>query len=43
VRLVVPATMKPADPRGIVDRHEIFRPSKLLFTHLDETGAFGSI
>jgi flagellar biosynthesis protein FlhF len=43
VHLVVSASMKPADLRRIVDRYEIFRPSKLLFTHMDETDTFGSI
>lgn len=43
VHLVLPATMKPADLRKIVDRYELFQPSKLLFTHLDETDTFGSI
>lgn len=43
VHLVVAATLKPADLRRIVDRYEIFGPSKLLFTHMDETCTFGSI
>ncbi len=43
VHLVVAATMKPADLRRIVDRYEVFRPSKLLFTHMDETDSAGSI
>ncbi len=43
VHLVLPATMKPADLRRIVDRFEIFYPSKLLFTHMDETGTYGAI
>ena len=43
VHLVLPATMKPADLRRIVERYEIFRPDKLVFTHLDETDSYGSI
>ncbi|MCE5309804.1 MAG: hypothetical protein LLG20_19390 [Acidobacteriales bacterium] len=43
VQLVVPATMKPADLRKIVDRFEVFHPSKLLFTHMDETETYGAI
>jgi flagellar biosynthesis protein FlhF len=43
VHLVVSASMKPADLRRTVDRYEILRPSKLLFTHMDETDTFGSI
>jgi flagellar biosynthesis protein FlhF len=27
----------------VVDRFDVFRPSKLLFTKLDETGSFGPI
>jgi flagellar biosynthesis GTPase FlhF len=43
VYLVLPATLRPAGLRKIVNRHKNFPPSKLPFTHLDETGAFGSI
>jgi flagellar biosynthesis protein FlhF len=39
--LVLPATMKPADLTCAVDRFEVFRPSKLLFTRVDETSTFG--
>ena len=41
--LVLPASMKPADLARVVDRYEVFRPHKLLFTKLDETGSFGAI
>jgi flagellar biosynthesis protein FlhF len=41
VHLVLPATMKSADLTCAVDRFETFRPSKLLFTRLDETSSFG--
>ncbi len=41
--LVLSATMKSADLTRAVDRFEIFRPSKLLFTRLDESETFGSI
>jgi flagellar biosynthesis protein FlhF len=41
VHLVLAATTKSADLTSAVDRFEIFRPSKLLFTHVDETGSFG--
>jgi flagellar biosynthesis protein FlhF len=39
--LVLAATSKPADLTCTVDRFEIFRPSKLLFTRVDETSSFG--
>ena len=41
VHLVLAATTKSADLTSAVDRFEIFRPSKLLFTHVEETGSFG--
>jgi flagellar biosynthesis protein FlhF len=41
VHLVLPATTKSADLTCAVDRFEIFRPSKLLFTRVDETATFG--
>jgi flagellar biosynthesis protein FlhF len=43
VHLVLSASMKSADLTRVVDAFEIFRPSKLLFTRLDETGSFGPI
>jgi flagellar biosynthesis protein FlhF len=41
--LVLPASMKSGDLSRVVDRYEIFRPHRLLFTKLDETGSFGAI
>jgi flagellar biosynthesis protein FlhF len=41
IHLVLPATMKSADLTCAVDRFELFRPSKLLFTRVDETSTFG--
>lgn len=41
--LVVPGYMKSIDLRRCIQRHEIFRPSKLVVTKLDETHAFGSV
>ena len=35
--------MRPRDQRHIADSFEIFRPSKLLFTRLDDTDAYGSM
>ena len=42
-QLVLPASMKPADLTRVVDAFEVFRPQRLLFTKLDETGSFGPI
>jgi flagellar biosynthesis protein FlhF len=41
--LVVPGYMKPIDLRRCIQRYEIFRPSRLLVTKLDETHSFGSV
>jgi flagellar biosynthesis protein FlhF len=41
--LVLPASMKPADLARVIDRYEMFRPTKLLFTRLDETGCYGAL
>jgi flagellar biosynthesis protein FlhF len=35
--------MRSADLSRVVDRFEMFRPAKLIFTHLDETASFGPI
>jgi flagellar biosynthesis protein FlhF len=43
VHLVLPASMRSADQRRIADQYEIFSPSKLLFTKLDETEASGGM
>lgn len=39
--LTLPATTKSVDLTSAVDRFEIFRPSKLLFTRVDEASSFG--
>lgn len=41
--LVLPASLKSADMQRVVDRYEVFKPAKLLFTRIDETESFGSI
>ncbi len=41
--LVLTASMRSADLSGMVDRFEVFRPAKLVFAKLDETGTFGPI
>lgn len=43
VHLVLTASMKSADLSRVVDRFEMFRPRKLVFTKLDETETFGPI
>ncbi len=43
VHLVLPATWHPASIRRAVDRFEIFQPSRLLFTMLDQAGVTGLI
>ena len=40
--LVLTASMKSADLNHVAERFEIFRPSSLLFTRLDETACFGT-
>jgi len=42
-QLVLSSSMKSADLTRVVDSYESFRPGRLLFTKLDETGSFGSI
>jgi len=42
-QLVLSSSMKPADVTRMVDRFEIFRPQRLLFTRLDETESVGPI
>jgi len=42
-QLVLSSSTKPADLTRMVDGFEIFRPQRLLFTKLDETGSFGPI
>jgi flagellar biosynthesis protein FlhF len=41
--LVLSCSAKPADLSRVVDWFEIFRPSRLLFTRVDETRTFGAI
>jgi flagellar biosynthesis protein FlhF len=41
--LVLSASMKSADITRAVDRFEVFRPAKLLFTRLDETCLLGPV
>jgi flagellar biosynthesis protein FlhF len=42
-QLVLSSSTKAADVTRMVDRFEIFRPQRLLFTRLDETESFGPI
>ena len=42
-QLVVSSSMKSADLSRVVDSFEPFRPQRLIFTKLDETGSFGPI
>jgi flagellar biosynthesis protein FlhF len=41
--MVVSSSMKSADLSRVVDGFEVFRPQRLIFTKLDETGSFGPI
>jgi len=41
VHLVLSASMKPADLTRVAECYERFRPSKVIFTRLDETTTFG--
>jgi flagellar biosynthesis protein FlhF len=43
VQLVAPAYMKARDLRRSIERYSVFRPSKLLVTHMDETETFGTV
>jgi len=43
IHLTLSASMKPADLKMAVARYEQLRPSKLLFTRLDETSTPGSV
>lgn len=43
VHLVLSASMKPADMKRIAQQYEMFSPSKVIFTHLDETETFGPL
>jgi flagellar biosynthesis protein FlhF len=41
--LVLPASMRSADMARISAAYDCFRPSRLIFTRLDETGTFGPV
>jgi len=41
--LVLTASMRARDLRPLADAYQVFSPSKLLFTRLDETEAYGSM
>jgi flagellar biosynthesis protein FlhF len=41
--LVLPASMKPMDMAAVIDRYQVFQPSKLLFTRIDETERYGAL
>ena len=41
--LVVPAYLQPADMNRMIQRYSVFRPKKLLFTHVDETSQHGTL
>jgi flagellar biosynthesis protein FlhF len=43
VHLAAAASMRSADLSRTIDRYEIFAPSKLIFTRIDETSSFGAI
>lgn len=43
VQLVLPATLRPTAVSSILGRFAIFRPSKLLLTHLDEAEMAGAV
>ena len=43
IHLVLALSAKPADLRRNLDRHRVFQPSKLLFTHVDETSSYGPL
>jgi flagellar biosynthesis protein FlhF len=43
MHLVLPASMRTADLKRVASQYGIFRPSKLLFTRLDETETLGPI
>jgi flagellar biosynthesis protein FlhF len=43
IHLVLPASMKANDLTRVIDAYEVFRPQRLIFTRMDETGSFGPI
>jgi flagellar biosynthesis protein FlhF len=40
-QLVLPGSMKAADVTRIAGAFDVFRPNRLIFTRIDETGSFG--
>jgi flagellar biosynthesis protein FlhF len=42
-QLAVSCSMKSADLSRVVDGFEVFRPQRIIFTKMDETGSFGPI
>jgi flagellar biosynthesis protein FlhF len=42
-QLVLPCSMKAADLSRVAEAFAVFRPGRLLFTKIDETGSFGPI
>ncbi|SPE37126.1 GTP-binding signal recognition particle SRP54, G-domain (fragment) [Candidatus Sulfopaludibacter sp. SbA3] len=42
-QLVLPATMRAADQTRYVAAYQEFHPSRLIFTRMDETEAFGTV
>jgi flagellar biosynthesis protein FlhF len=43
MHLVLPASMRTCDLKRAAEQYDVFQPSKLLFTRLDETETFGPI
>jgi flagellar biosynthesis protein FlhF len=41
--LVLSASMKPSDMSRVLDSYAVFRPSNLIFTHVDETDRYGAL
>jgi flagellar biosynthesis protein FlhF len=41
--LVLPASMRSSDLSRIASAYDVFRPSRLIFTRMDETGTFGPL
>ncbi len=42
-QLVLSASMKPSDMSRVFDSYSVFRPSKLIFTRIDETAQYGAL
>ena len=43
VHLVAPGYMKARDLRNVIERYQVFQPSKVLATHMDETETLGTV